>query len=52
MDAKTAAVLVNTIRPSVAIPVHYGNIVGKPGQGKVFADHVKDPVRVEFKISF
>ena len=52
MDAKTAAVLVNTIRPSVAIPVHYGNIVGKPDQGKVFADHVKDPVRVEFKISF
>lgn len=52
MDAKTAAVLVNTIRPSVAIPVHYVNIVGKPDQGKVFADHVKDPVRVEFKISF
>ena len=52
MDAKTAAGLVNTIRPSVAIPVHYGNIVGKPDQGKVFADHVKDPVREEFKISF
>ncbi len=52
MDARTAAELVNTIRPSVAIPVHYGSIVGKPDQGKVFADHVKDPIRVEFKISF
>ena len=52
MDARTAAEFVNAIRPSVAIPVHYGSIVGKPGQGKVFADHVKDPIRVEFKISF
>lgn len=52
MDARTAAELVNTIRPSVAIPVHYGSIVGKPAYGEVFADHVKDPIRVEFKISF
>jgi L-ascorbate metabolism protein UlaG (beta-lactamase superfamily) len=30
MDAKKAAELVNTIRPEVAIPTHYGSIVGKP----------------------
>ena len=52
MDAKKAAEFVNTICPSVAIPVHYGNIVGKPSDGKVFADHVKEPVKVEFKINF
>ena len=52
MDAKKAAELVNTLRPSVAIPVHYGNIVGKPSDGKVFADNVKDPIKVEFKTSF
>ncbi len=52
MDAKKAAELVNTLRPSVAIPVHYGNIVGKPSDGEVFADNVKDPIKVEFKIAF
>lgn len=52
MDAKKAAELVNTLRPSVAIPVHYGSIVGKPGAGEVFADNVKEPIKVEFKITF
>ncbi len=52
MDAKKAAELVNMLYPSVAIPVHYGSIVGKPGDGEVFADNVKDPIKVEFKISF
>ena len=52
MDAKKAAELVNAIRPNVAIPVHYGSIVGKPADGKVFAENVKDPIKVEFKIQF
>ena len=52
MGAKKAAELVNAIRPNVAIPVHYGSIVGKPADGKVFAENVKDPIKVEFKISF
>ncbi|MCR4656468.1 MAG: MBL fold metallo-hydrolase [Lachnospiraceae bacterium] len=52
MDAKKAAKLVNEIRPEVAIPVHYGGIVGSPGDGEVFAANVKDPVKVEFKIRF
>ena len=50
MDAKKAAELVNTIRPSVAIPVHYGIIVGKVSDGEVFADNVQDPIKVEFKM--
>ena len=52
MDAKKAAELINTIRPNVAIPVHYGHIVGKPSDGDVFAQYVKEPIKVEFKISF
>lgn len=52
MDAKKAAELVNTIRPNVAIPVHYGSIVGKSSDCDVFAQNVKDPIKVEFKIMF
>ena len=52
MDAKKAADLVNTISPKVAIPVHYGGIVGTADDGKVFAGLVKEPVKVEFKITF
>ena len=52
MDTKAAAALVNEIRPEVAIPVHYGNIVGSPRDGEVFASLVKEPVKVEQKIRF
>ena len=52
MDAKKAAELINTIQPEVAIPVHYGTIVGKPADGDVFAANVKEPVKVEIKIEF
>lgn len=52
MDAKKAAELVNTLRPNVAIPVHYGTVVGSPEDEEVFAENVKDPIKVEFKINF
>jgi L-ascorbate metabolism protein UlaG (beta-lactamase superfamily) len=52
MDAKKAAELVNTICPDVAIPTHYGSIVGKPADGEVFAQHVKAPTVVELKLKF
>ncbi len=52
MDAKQAAELVNAMKPSVAIPVHYGEIVGKPEDGRIFAEKVKAPVRAEIKIKF
>ena len=52
MDAKKAAELINTIRPDVAIPVHFGHIVGKPSDGEVFAENVMDPIKVEYKIAF
>ncbi len=52
MDARKAAELVNALRPDIAIPVHYGSIVGKPSDGDVFAGNVKSPVKVVFKIQF
>jgi L-ascorbate metabolism protein UlaG (beta-lactamase superfamily) len=52
MDAKAAAELVNTIRPEVAIPVHYGTAVGTPKDGETFVKLVKEPVRAEIKIVF
>jgi len=52
MDAKKAAELVNGIRPSVAIPIHYGSIVGKKEDAEIFAANVKDPIKVEVKMQF
>ncbi len=50
MDAKKAAELVNEIRPEIAIPVHYGSVVGEEKDGETFASLVKSPVKVELKI--
>lgn len=48
MDYKDAARLVNMIAPKLAIPTHYGKIVGSPEDGKKFAELVdkKTEVRV------
>ena len=50
MDAKKAAELVNDLQPAVAIPVHYGSVVGSPEDARIFAANVKEPVKVEIKI--
>ncbi|MBP5660506.1 MAG: MBL fold metallo-hydrolase [Lachnospiraceae bacterium] len=50
MDATKAAKLVNEIKPSVAIPVHYGNLVGSTKDAEKFVELVKEPVKVEIKI--
>ena len=50
MDAKKAAELINTIRPAVVIPTHYGSIVGKKEDGDTFARLVKPPVKVELRL--
>ncbi len=52
MDARKAAELVNRIRPSVAIPVHYGSIVGKREDAEVFAEYVERSVKTEIKLRF
>lgn len=50
MDAGEAAALVNTIEPAVAIPVHYGGVVGTPEDGIRFQKSVKESVKVEIQI--
>lgn len=52
MDAGKAADLVNTIRPKVVIPTHYGTVVGKPGDADAFAAKVNKEVRVEIIKSY
>ncbi len=52
MNAKQAAKLINIIKPKIAIPVHYGGIVGKQKDGLEFLKAVDDDIDVECKIKF
>jgi len=50
MDTKEAAALVNKIRPKVAVPTHYGSVVGNPTDGESFKSLVDPSIRVELLI--
>ena len=50
MTANEAAKLINEISPVVAIPTHYGSIVGKPEDADVFRKHVDPKIQVETKL--
>ncbi len=50
MDARQAAALVNKIRPRLAIPTHYGSIVGRMSDADAFAKAVEPPTQVEIQI--
>lgn len=50
MDAKEAAAFVNALKPKVAIPTHYGSIVGKAKDGEKFAKKVDKGIEVVFKL--
>ena len=52
MDAREAARLVNNIRPKIAIPTHYGSIVGSKAAAEVFRDSVDMSIRVEIKMLY
>lgn len=52
MNALQAAKLVNRIKPEIAIPVHYGEIVGTKKDGEIFADAVDKNIKAELKIIF
>ncbi len=52
MDARKAAELINHIKPSVAIPIHYGSVVGKPEDAEVFKRNVDSSIQVEIKMIF
>ncbi len=52
MDAKEAAAFVNAIRPRIAVPVHYGTVVGKPADADVFERNVIKNIPVCRKLFF
>jgi L-ascorbate metabolism protein UlaG (beta-lactamase superfamily) len=52
MNVKQAAELTKKICPEYVIPVHYGDIAGKPEDGKLFAEKVEKPVKTVLKIKF
>lgn len=52
MDYKEAAALINEMKPSVAIPTHYGSIIGTPEDGDHFAKLVDGSIEVVLKLTF
>jgi L-ascorbate metabolism protein UlaG (beta-lactamase superfamily) len=46
MTAEEAARAVNTVNPEVAIPIHYGDIVGSLDDAKLFKELCEVPVRI------
>lgn len=46
MNPAEAAELVNRMRPQIVIPIHYGTIVGNPGDGAAFAKLVAPGITV------
>lgn len=50
MNYTKAAELANSIKPDIAVPTHYGSIVGKPGDGRAFKELVDDEIIVPLLI--
>ena len=50
IDAKDAAKLIHKIRPEVAIPTHYGSIVGKKEDADIFRKGVDKDIIVETRL--
>ena len=50
MNAKEAAKLVNEIKPKLAIPTHYGSIIGRLEDGDTFKRLVNPEIQVELKL--
>jgi len=46
MDAKEAAAIVNKIRPSMAVPMHWGDLIGKRDDALAFREECKVPVTI------
>ena len=49
-DAKHAAKFVNKLHPKIAVPTHYGDIVGQASAADDFTDGVENGIRVVKKI--
>ena len=44
MTAKEAATLVNEIKPKIAVPTHYGEIVGTKEDGQEFIKELEEGI--------
>lgn len=52
MDSKKAAAFVNALSPKQAVPIHYGTVVGRPGDADDFERRVDRGIQVVRKIAF
>ena len=52
MNAMEAANLVNKIEPKIAIPTHYGTLVGEKNHGDEFEKYVNKNIKVVKKLKF
>ena len=50
MDYREAAELINKIKPKIAVPTHYGSIVGDKSDGVNFSKLVSPEIKVEILI--
>ena len=51
MNYKEGAALINHIKPKVAIPIHYGSIIGSKSDGDNFKKLVDKNIEVCLKIN-
>ncbi len=52
MDAVEAAQLINEIKPRIAIPTHYGDVVGSPKDADTFKGRVNNDIEVKIKMEY
>ena len=50
MDADEAADYINDLKPELAIPIHYGSIVGDVKLGEEFKNKINEDIKVELYI--
>ena len=48
MDSKEAASLINYIKPKIAVPVHYGVIVGTIEDAENFRNNLDKDIKFDF----
>lgn len=52
MGPKQAAQLINQIKPQIAIPTHYGSVVGTPTLGEEFVTALQPPIKGQCLLKF
>ena len=52
MDAMQAAQLINEIKPDIAIPTHYGSVVGSTEDADTFKEQVNSDIEVVIKMEY